>query len=366
MAQLEPGQRIGEYVLDRVAGRGAFGEVWRATHHVWRDSVVAVKVPTDPAYLRSLRQEGQAVHALAHPNIARALGFDPFAQTPYLVVEYVGGGSLRDHLNTHGPMSPGEASAALRQVLLGLSHAHTRGVLHGDVKPENVLLAEGAAAGGFAEGGTVKLTDFGLGVAGMAADPAALAQSIAYSMDAVSGDGAKQQLAGTLDYMAPEVRAGEPPTEQADLYACGVVLFEMLTGEKPAGNEVPSELVKGVPPLMDTAFRRSVVRRRRRYVTAHEMAEVLARAVESPPPLPAPPPMPPVPTPARIVGNVAPPGDCPRCGGEVGGGDQFCMTCGHQLKASVRRCGRCGAFPSPDDAFCIFCGNTLAGAKGGA
>jgi len=90
-----PQQRVGEYVLqDRIAA-GTFGEVWRAHHHVWHDRVVAVKIPTDPQYLRNLQREGVAIHGLTHPNIVRALGFDPYADPPYLTMEFVPGTSLR-------------------------------------------------------------------------------------------------------------------------------------------------------------------------------------------------------------------------------------------------------------------------------
>src|SRR5436305_10789644 len=90
-----PNKRVGEYVLDARIGGGAFGEVWKAHHHVWVDQLVAVKVPTDGQYLRALQREGVAIHGLVHPNIVRAIGFDPYASTPYLITEYVPGTSLR-------------------------------------------------------------------------------------------------------------------------------------------------------------------------------------------------------------------------------------------------------------------------------
>src|ERR1700722_20531832 len=91
----DPGQRISEYVLDAKVGGGAFGEVWKAHHHVWVDQLVAIKIPTDPQYLRSLQREGAAIHGLLHPNIVRAIGFDPYATPPYLTMEYIPGTSLR-------------------------------------------------------------------------------------------------------------------------------------------------------------------------------------------------------------------------------------------------------------------------------
>src|SRR3954447_15043326 len=91
----QPNQRISEYLLDEPIGRGAFGEVWRAHHHVWADQFVAIKIPTDAQYLRNLQREGVAIHGLVHPNIVRAIGFDPYADPPYLTTEYVPGTSLR-------------------------------------------------------------------------------------------------------------------------------------------------------------------------------------------------------------------------------------------------------------------------------
>src|SRR6476659_7138769 len=88
-------QRVSEYVLDEKVGAGTFGEVWRAHHHVWVDQLVAIKIPTDRQYLRELQREGIAIHGLVHPNIVRALGFDPYAEPPYLTMEYVPGTSLR-------------------------------------------------------------------------------------------------------------------------------------------------------------------------------------------------------------------------------------------------------------------------------
>src|SRR6476659_2740305 len=91
----QPNQRISVYLLDAKVGGGTFGEVWRARHHVWTDQLVAIKIPTDPQYVRNLQREGVAIHGLIHPNIVRAMGFDPYADPPYLVMEYVPGTNLR-------------------------------------------------------------------------------------------------------------------------------------------------------------------------------------------------------------------------------------------------------------------------------
>src|SRR5689334_21705352 len=119
-------QRVGEYVLEEKIGGGTFGEVWRAHHHVWIDQLVAVKIPTDAQYVRNLQHEGAAIHGLMHPNIVRAMGFDPYADPPYLIMEYVPGTSLRT-LIAQKTVTPDDAVRIMRQVLAGLAHAHKNG-----------------------------------------------------------------------------------------------------------------------------------------------------------------------------------------------------------------------------------------------
>ncbi len=361
------GQRVGEYVLaDRISA-GTFGEVWRANHHVWRDQVVAIKIPTDPQYLRNLQREGVAVHGLTHPNVVRAIGFDPYGDPPYLTMEYVPGSSLRPLIqNRSVPIR--DAVHVMRQVLSGLSHAHGVGLVHRDVKPENILVHERAFRDGFGAEGVIKVADFGLGRAATAMT----AGSIAYSASLDSAAG--REIAGTLDYMAPEQRAGQPVDARADLYACGVVLYELLTGERPAGTDVPSDLNPSVPKYLDEVFRHSYARLDKRYASAEDFVKALV----GPTPPPIPPgrttaealggqrylPVPPVPgrsaaAPPKLTFNAAGHASCPQCRQGVDGNDQFCMHCGVQLVENVRRCPQCGAYPDASDQYCIFCGQTL-------
>jgi serine/threonine-protein kinase len=353
-------QRVGEFVLlDRI-NRGTFGEVWKAHHHVWTDQLVAIKVPTDPQYLRNLQREGVAIHGLVHPNIVRAIGFDPYAETPYLAMEYVPGSSLRPMIQNRSLTIP-DAVAIMRQVLAGLGHAHKSGIIHRDVKPENILVHERAFKEGFAADGAIKVTDFGLGQA--STDTAA--GSIAYSASMSSPQA--REIAGTLDYMAPESRGGGEVGPRTDLYACGVVLYEMLTGEKPAGTDLPSDLNPTVPKALDEAFRRSYARLDKRYGSADEFAAAL-RPTSAIPPLPSQmpriPPLPPVQHPShpaavphRPIGTGR--RQCPQCRQQVDPNDQFCMHCGIQMVENVRRCPQCGAYPDASDQYCIFCGQGL-------
>jgi serine/threonine-protein kinase len=343
------GQRVGEYLLDHKIGGGAFGEVWRAHHHVWTDQLVAVKIPTQTDYLRELQREGVAVHGLVHPNIVRAIGFDPYADPPYLTMEYVPGSSLRPLISKRQVAIP-QAVSIMRQVLAGLKHAHASGVVHRDVKPENILVHERAGTDGYDAEGIVKVTDFGLGKAATTVG----AQSIVYSASLNSPQAA--EIAGTLDYMAPEQRSGGPVDGRADLYACGVVLYELLTGERPAGTDVPSDVNSSVPKYLDDVFRRSYARLEKRYASADDFAAALG-----PPKTAAPPPLPSNRLPTVLPGAPSHGATqrCPSCRKEVDAMDQFCMHCGVQLVAQVRRCAKCGAYPDATDQYCIFCGETL-------
>jgi eukaryotic-like serine/threonine-protein kinase len=336
-------QRVGEYVLQDRINSGTFGEVWKAHHHVWTDQLVAVKIPTDPQFLRNLQREGVAIHGLHHPNVVRAIGFDPYAESPYLAMEYIPGTSLRPLIQNRSLTIP-DAVAIMRQVLAGLSYAHNANVIHRDIKPENILVHERAFRDGYAAEGVVKVTDFGLGkTAATAAGSIALSQSM-------DSPGARE-IAGTLDYMAPEQRSGAAVDPRADLYACGVVLYEMLTGERPAGTDLPSDLNPAVPKVLDEAFRRSYSRLDKRFASADEFLKALAPS--GPPPLPGARPN----LPALHSHGAAK--QCPQCRQGIEATDQFCMHCGVQLVEQVRRCPQCGAYPDAVDQYCIFCGQSL-------
>ena len=342
-----PNQRISEYVLVERIGGGTFGEVWKAHHHVWTDQLVAIKIPTDGQYVRNLQREGAAVHGLVHPNIVRAMGFDPYADPAYLTMEYIPGTSLRPLIKDRR-LTIDQSIAVMRQVLAGLEHAHNQGLVHRDVKPENILVHERAGTEGYHVDGLVKVTDFGLG---RAATSTAVG-SIVYS--ASLNDAAGKDIAGTLDYMAPEQRGGGDIDRRADLYACGVVLYELLTGERPAGTDLPSDVNPKVPKFLDEVFKRSYSRLDKRYASAAEFSNALASS--QPPPIP------------RSLGGVPIPpvnggpqtrSTCPHCRQGITSEDNFCMHCGVQLVSHVRRCNKCGAYPDPRDRFCILCGEGL-------
>lgn len=346
-AKYEPGLRVSEYLLEERLGAGAFGEVWRARHHIWPDERVAVKLPIEPDYVRYLQREGLVVHGLRHPNIVGVRGFDPYAEIPYLVLELVRGPSLRDAIAERGAGMPVEVVVSvLRGVLGGLIFAHANRIFHRDLKPANVLLDLNGAPLESLSPIQVRISDFGFG-GGQVDTLRSIAQSLSMERD--------DQLVGTLAYMAPELRDGGQPDATADLYALGVMLFEMLTGERPAGAELPSTLRADAPEALDQMFRRLYARADRRYASAQAALDDLeerwlsrrpaSRKTLGPPPIPA------------GQRSTSP---CPRCGVTPGAQDQFCTHCGEQLAATIRRCAKCGAFPARHDEYCIHCGEALS------
>ena len=173
-----------------------------------------------------------------------------------------------------------QAVAVMKQVLAGLEYGHNQGIVHRDIKPENILIHR-ALREGFGVPGLVKVTDFGLG---RAATSTAVG-SIVYS--ASLNDAAGKEIAGTLDYMSPEQRSGGDADRRADLYACGVVLYELLTGERPAGTDLPSDVNPQVPKWLDDVFKRAYTRLDKRFASAADFSKALTATVE-PPPIPRP------------------------------------------------------------------------------
>ncbi len=246
MITVKKGDRISEYILEEPLGKGGFGEVWRARHHLWHDRQVAVKIPTRPEAVRDLSNEGVIQATLEHPGIARSLGMDTNADPPYFIVELIEGRNLRAVLEESRKLEPTMVRSILDQILSVLEYAHARGVIHQDIKPENILLTKD---------NEVKLTDFGLG---QTVNGESLILSVSLRTQG-AGPG------GTIGYIAPEIRDREgPPDGRADLYSVGILIFELLTGRRPAGGELPSDLEPGLPAWCDRVFRGLYTRRETR------------------------------------------------------------------------------------------------------
>jgi serine/threonine protein kinase len=217
---LRPGAVIGRFELVREIGRGGFGVVWEARDRDLGRSVAFKAVRAGSrAELRQERLlcEAEAAARLSHPNIVTLFDVGRSAVGPYLVMELLRGATLDDRLSA-GPLALREALHVGVEVAKGLAHAHARGVAHRDLKPANIFLCED---------GQVKVLDLGL--------------AHAFGHRRVGG--------GTPAYMAPEQWRGAPEDERTDVFAMGVVLFEMLTGAPPfVGERDASRLGAGGAP----------------------------------------------------------------------------------------------------------------------
>lgn len=349
MNQPRVGDRISEYVLDEQLGSGSFGQVWKAHHHIWQEEIVAIKVPTDSQFVRNLQREGSTIHGLKHPNIVQAIGLDPFADTPYLVMEYVNGPALRQVIEANPKGLPIRTAQRITVgILRALDFAHSHGVIHRDIKPENILISGGKSKP--AEEiviDDVKVTDFGLGHARQITTA-----SILQSGSLLAEDG--RSISGTLAYMAPEQRDGETGDARTDLYAVGIVLFEMICGERPGGSDLPSQVRQDLPSWVDAVYARLYTRLDRRFASAAEAVKAIEASAS-----------PPVVTGVNTVSSSfgsrgrASAAMCSSCGASVEPGDNYCTTCGGQLVPHVRRCVKCSAFPAADDQYCVMCGAML-------
>jgi len=200
--------------VERIAA-GGMGEVFRA-HDAVLAREVAVKVlhpnlAADPGFVDRFRREARAAAGLSHPNIVGVHDWGAVDGVYYMVMEFVRGQSLRDVLAAEGLLAPAQAADVLLQVLAALDHAHRKGIVHRDVKPENVLLTGD---------GVAKVTDFGL------------ARAYADARATQTGT-----VTGTAHYLAPEQLLGEPADPRTDLYSVGIVAFELLTGSAPFDGE---------------------------------------------------------------------------------------------------------------------------------
>lgn len=229
-ADPQVGRSIGPYRLIEKLGEGGMGSVWKATH-ARLDKAVALKLLppqllAHPEVVARFEREMKAAGRVAHPHVVQAFDAGEAGGVHYLAMEYVQGSDLHRVVADRGPLSVKQACRAVRQAALGLAAAHAQGLVHRDVKPQNLLLSKE---------GKVKLLDLGL---------ARLAEQAASEATA-AGLTAAGQVMGTPDYMAPEQwEDTHAAGEAADLYALGCTLYFLLTGKPPFGSDRHSTIAR--------------------------------------------------------------------------------------------------------------------------
>ncbi len=208
------------YQLQDPIGRGGMATIYRA-RDLRMDRAVAVKVlrevySTDPKFVRRFQVEAKAASALQHPNIVQVFDYGQTDGNYFIVMELVEGTDLRRYLRSRGVLDVDRAIIIAHDVALGLGAAHRRSIVHRDVKPQNVLVGRG---------GSIKLTDFGI---------ASVYKDINAERLTTTG-----MTLGTVQYYAPEQAQGEIVSPAADVYALGIVMYEMVTGHPPFDGDSP-------------------------------------------------------------------------------------------------------------------------------
>src|SRR6202035_2910495 len=205
----------GRYRLEARIGAGGMSTVYRALDETLQRQV-AIKllnreVASDSDQLERFRREARAVAQLSHPHIVGVIDAGEDEGRPYIVFEYVEGETLKERIRRCGRLPIAEAVAYAIEIARALGAAHSRHIVHRDVKPQNVLIDEE---------GSAKVTDFGI--------------ARTRDEEGLTADG---RVLGTTDYVSPEQALGQPVTGQSDLYSLGIALYEMLTGEVPFKGE---------------------------------------------------------------------------------------------------------------------------------
>jgi serine/threonine protein kinase len=259
----------GRYRIGDLLGRGGMGEVYDAVD-MRLDRPVALKrlredMADDPSMRRRVETEARLAARLTHPNVVTVYDSGLDGRHPFIVMERLGGRTLRDEL-ARGPMEADRACDMALQVLEALAAAHAIGLIHRDVKPGNILVGSGD---------TWKVADFGIAIS-------------ADSDHSLTGTG---QVLGSPSYLAPERLEGHAATARSDLYSLGVVLYEAVSGRRPfgegnpfalaarirdGGHESVREVAPGIEPVLAASIERAMsVDPARRFGSAEEMAQAL-------------------------------------------------------------------------------------------
>jgi eukaryotic-like serine/threonine-protein kinase len=263
------------YEVGRLLGSGGMAEVYEGRDRLLARQV-AIKVPLpqyahDPAFQQRFRREAQAAASLSNPGVVAVYDTGMQNGTPFIVMEFVGGRTLKETILAEGPLAPDRAAQIAADVCSALAAAHARGLVHRDVKPPNVMLTHS---------GRVKLMDLGIARADAA--------------ESATQTGAHTTMIGTALYLSPEQAQGQPVDPRSDLYSLGCCLYEMLTGSVPFRGATPVAILyrhvredpapprllnPQVPPALEAVCLKALAKRPEdRYQTAVEMRDDLLRA----------------------------------------------------------------------------------------
>ena len=263
------------YIVSKLIGEGGMADVYLAIDSVLKRQV-AIKVlrgelNDDPVNLKRFQREANAITNLSHPNIVEVYDVGEESNRNYIVMEYIPGKTLKQLIKARGALHPDEAINIMKQLVSATSHAHRNGIIHRDIKSQNVLIKDD---------GTVKLSDFG--IASTSESQQQLTQT--------------DTVMGSVHYLAPELARGHQATVQSDIYSLGIVFYEMLTGNVPfrgdtavqialkhMHEEIPS--VRAFNPDLPQSVENIVIRstaklKEDRYATADEMYNDLVTCLD--------------------------------------------------------------------------------------
>jgi serine/threonine-protein kinase len=267
-------KKLGKYDITGILGRGAMGVVYKAwdpliARHVALKAIRKDLIGQESAEqaVSRFRNEAMAAGRLTHPGIVAIYDYGEEGETAYIAMEYAEGQGLRDYLRARGAVKLSEIAQMMGQLLDALDYAHQRGVVHRDIKPGNIIMTMD---------GRLKVTDFGIA----RLDASNLTQT--------------GIIVGTPSYMAPEQYTGLPVDNRADLFAAGVMLYEMVTGVKPfSGSQEaiayqicheahppPSQIDAALPRALDNVLDRALAKKKeQRYASAAEFSRALSAAI---------------------------------------------------------------------------------------
>ena len=255
----------GRYEITELIGVGGMADVYKA-QDIMEDRPVAVKIlkpefSGDEEFLRRFRNESKAIAVLSHPNIVKIYDVGFTDEIQFIVMEYIDGITLKEFIEQQGVLKWKDALHFITQILRALQHAHDKGIVHRDIKPQNIML--------FTDG-TIKVMDFGIA-----------------RFSRIDGKTLSDKAIGSVHYISPEQAQGEMTDERSDIYSVGVMLYEMLTGRKPFDGDTavnvalkhmqevavpPREIMPSIPEALEEIVYHAMEKQpAQRYQSAAEM-----------------------------------------------------------------------------------------------